>query len=258
MKKSAFIFCLILPLISFAQNVKTIKHQADSLRKQGKYEKAEPLYTEAIDMVTRYQEKVSNHQWIELCLAAQQNHIKAYAYTDDKTAAFINWEYGQNGPKLKDKINQLVKERAKLVFTYEANEGSAVYTYMFGDSISHTQIGFTPSARKILFWATADDSYFMQAFSEMNIYEPMKLRGKVYINLIKSNFDELPIQTITREHLKDVEGPFYTFRFYTTDNVWVKEIHDARNTVDPTVNSNTALYKLLPIIKDMVKGYDIW
>jgi len=71
MKKSAFICCLILPLISFAQNVKTLKHQADSLRKQGKYEKAEPLYTEAIDMVTRYQEKVSNHQWIELCLAAQ-------------------------------------------------------------------------------------------------------------------------------------------------------------------------------------------
>lgn len=258
MKIITFIFCCVIQLSATAQNVKTLKHQADSLRKQGQYEKAEPLYSEAIDMVTRYQEKVSNHQWIELCLAAQQNHIKAYAYTDDKTAAFINWEYGQNGPKLKDKINQLVKERAKLVFTYEANAGSAVYTYMFSDSISHTRIGFTPSARKILFWATADDSYFMQAFSEMNVYEPMKLGNKAYINLIKSNFDELPIQTITREHLKDADAPSYTFRFYTISNVWVKKIHDARNTIDPTVNSNTALYKLLPIIKDMIKDYDIW
>ncbi|HWZ36552.1 MAG TPA: hypothetical protein VNW51_10350 [Mucilaginibacter sp.] len=258
MKKIAFIFCLLIPLLGEAQNVKTLKHQADSLRQTGNYQKAEPLYTEAINRVTSYEEKVTNHQWVELCIAAQQNHIKAYSYTDDKAAAYVNWEYGQNGPILKSKINELIKQKAKLVFTYEASGGFAADTYMFGDSISHTRIGFTPAARKILFWATADDIFFMQAFSDVNIYEPLKLENKAYINFAKSHQDELPFQTITRVHLKNPESPFYVFRFYAADNVWVKEISDPYNTVDPTVSSNTALCKLLPIVKDIVKGYDAW
>lgn len=256
--KKLIIFSIILPLIVQAQNVKTLKHQADSLRKKNEYLKAEPLYIDAINLVTSYQEKVPDHEWVELCIAAQQNHIKAYTYTDDKTAAFVNWEYGQNGPKLKEKISELVKQSAKLVFTYEVSGGFAVNTYMFGDSISHTRIGFTPSARKILFWVTADNTFFMQVFSDVNIYGPLKLRNKVYIDLIKSHYNELPFQTISRERLKNAESPYYIFRFYTTDNVWVKEIHDAYNTLNSALNSNKALYKLLPIVKEMVKSYDVW
>lgn len=258
MKIIAFIFCLTIPLLGEAQSIKILKHQADSLRNIGQYQKAEPLYTEAINRVITYQEKIANHQWVELSLAAQQNHIKAFSYTDDKTAAYVNWEYGQNGPKLKEKINELVKQKANLVFTYEAFGGGAANTYMFADSISHTQVGFTPSFRKVLFWVTADNTFLMQAFSDVNIYEPLTLKNKAYINFLKTHSNELPFQTITRERLKDVEGPFYTFRFYTPDNVWVKTIHDAYNTANPTVNSNTALYKLLPIVKDMVKSYDVW
>jgi hypothetical protein len=255
MRKLLIVSFLFVPCVVIAQNFKTLKHQADSLRKAGNYQKAEPLYTEAINLILTYQEKVANQQWVELSLAAQQNHIKAYNYTDDKTAAYINWEYSETGPKLKEKINSLVRQNAKLIFTYMASGGGTINTYLVDDSISHTQTGYTPSNRQILVWVT-DDTVFMQAFSDANVYAPVKLSNKALISFLMLHYEELPIQPIERTRLKKSDISFYVFHFYTIDNVWVKQTYNAYDTIDPTINSNTALYQLLPLIKEQVKAYD--
>ncbi|WP_214069998.1 hypothetical protein [Mucilaginibacter sp. dw_454] len=256
MKKPLVFICLfLLTMAAIAQNVKTLKYQADSLRKKTEYQKAEPLYNEAINQVLTYQEKLTNQQWVELSLAAQQNHIKAYNYTDDKTATYANWEYSPTGPKLKEKINDLIRQTSSLVFTYGAYGGGTVNTYIVNDSISHTQTGYTPSYRQILVWVT-DDAVFMQAFSDANIYEPIKIGNKALIKFLRLHQDELPIQAIERVHSKSSESSFYVFEFYTIDNVWTKRIYNAYDTTDSKINSNTALYQLLPLIQEQVKMYD--
>ena len=253
MKKLFVLTYLILPFLSNAQNVETLKYQADSLRKQGEYKKAEPLYNEAVDLVVNYDEKITDEQWLKLSLAAQQNHIKAYPYTDDKTAVYVSVEYGDDGSKLKEKVKELVRQGTNCIFTWRTRpRGNTIFEIK--DPITAALGPGTIDSKQILVWAT-DKEAFIQEFNSSNVYKPIKIINQPLVKLLINHGDDLAHQNIRYEKTAHTEVAIFDFVFYTPEGVWRKQLHNPQDVAGPAINGSTWLSKLLPLIKAEADAY---
>lgn len=252
MRKLFIVICLLLPVCVVAQNVKTLKHQADSLRKIGKDRKARKLYKKAVDLVLNYQERVTDEQWMLLAAAVHANN---YEITKKKSEPILSWEYGNNGPKLKEKIHALSIQGVKCLFTYTEWLGMIGPTFlMITDSSSGNKVAVTKDLRTLLVWATTTDVYF-QEFNGSNIYRPLTIDNDTLRDILINHADEMIHQHLKDEHYKRSESPLYTFEFHIGTELWIRRLYDPKDVRNPEANSKTWLAKLMPIMWHEYKSY---
>jgi hypothetical protein len=196
----AFVFCLAETTI--AQDFPIFKHQGDSLRRKGKYKKAAVLYNEAFDRLASYQEKVTDEDWAQLGFAIRDVSLKI---SKKKDPGLITVKYGNNGDVIKDKIALLKKLGTKCVFTYYITAGGTIWLPTTSDPVTNAQVWMGSSNdQKLLVWAE-NGNVFLQCFSVLNIYPPVKITDSQFADICLNHFDELINEKIKPCHYKGSE-----------------------------------------------------
>ena len=254
MKKLFVVICLLTSFLASAQNVETLKHKADSLQKIGKGKKAMRTYKQATDRVLNYQERITDIQWLQL---SEAKRINDYYVTKKKDQPYISYEYGNNGPKLNEKIKELSAQGVKCLFTYNEWLGYMGPTIMtFRNPAATIPIGLYLDARTLLVWATNTDVYF-QEFNSSNIYRPLVIHNDTLRDILINHADEMTHQPLKPEHYKHSEVPFYIFNFHIGQQTWEERLYDPKYLKNPEANSKTWLAKLMPLMWREYKSYRI-
>lgn len=251
MKKLFIAYFLVIPAFIQAQNVQALKNKADSLQKIGKARRAKKIYKQATDRVLNYEERITDTQWQQLSLSKR---INDYYLTKKKDQPYICYEYGNDGPKQKEKIQQLSTQRIKCLFTY--NEwlgmmGPSIVIYP--DPVSGN-IGLYQDARTLLVWATNTDVYF-QEFNSSNVYKPLVIQNDTLRDILINHADEMIHQPLKPEHYIHSEVPFYIFNFHIGQQIWEKRLYNPKYLKNPEANSQTWLAKLMPLMWHEYKLY---
>ncbi len=252
MKKLFVICCLLFPCLVFAQDYKTLKRKADSLQQRGKGRKAMKVYKQATDRVLNYQERITDDQWLQLSEAVR---INDYYVTKKKDQPYISYEYGNNGPRLKEKIKALSAQGVKCLFTYNewlGMTGPGIVVYH--DPASGGNVGLYLDARTLLVWATNADVYF-QEFNSSNIYKPLVIHNDTLTNILLNHANEMIHQALKPEHYIVSEVPFFIFEFHDGQQLWRRRLYNPKDLRNPEANSKTWLAKLMPIMWHEYKSY---
>lgn len=244
MKKLIILLFLTFPLNLLAQDIKTLIHQADSLKALSKHKKALKLYDKAITRIASYQDTVSQSEWFRICTAAADLVGNDYMkYSPAK--------YFVGGQKFNDKITDLKKQGSNCILTYN--------TYTSGIGISYVidpkkKFQFIPSTNRLLIWVIKDDLY-IQGFGN-NIFKPLKIDDPALVTFLQTNYNKLPSEEIGRQRFNLVDGiTVCVFNFYVGDKVYKKEIDAQPSASNSQQNENTYLGKLLTLIQAEVKNY---
>jgi hypothetical protein len=230
MKKLLFIFFLLLPISSIAQDFATLKKQADVFYKKGKYNKAAPLYAKAIERVVTYREKVKNSDWELISIASEETDRKINNLI---TPQYVHVKYGASGEILNNKIADLKARGVKSIFTYRVFGGYSVSSYLMIDPISKATVNIGSSwDRKYLIWA---DNYkvFMQPFDSFNVYPSVQTDNKVIFDICQFQYDQLLKEDIKALKNKDSEQTAYEFNFYDKTGAVVTKTFDDGDFIDP-------------------------
>ncbi|HWZ36553.1 MAG TPA: hypothetical protein VNW51_10355 [Mucilaginibacter sp.] len=251
MKRLVFLFGLTLPLLSAAQSVKVLKQKADSLQKLGKGKKAMKVYKQATDRILNYQERITDMQWLQL---SEAKRINDYYVTKKKDQPYISYEYGNDGPKLKEKIKEVSAQGVKCLFTYNEWLGYMGPTIMVYKDPVGGNVGLPLDARTLLVWATNTDVYF-QEFSSSNVYKPLVIHNDTLRNILINHADEMIHQPLKPEHYIHSEVPFYIFNFYVGQQIWEERLYDPKYLKNPEANNKTWLAKIMPLMWQEYKLY---
>jgi hypothetical protein len=246
MKKLLLIFCLILPFCAPAQDLKTLIHQADSLNNRSKHKKALQLYDKAIQRVITYQEKIDDEEWFALC-------TKSGNLAGNDYAKYSPARYFVDGEKFKEKIADLKKQHVNCIFTFKLyTDGGAMFSYTIDPT---RKFQFDPSNNKrLLVWAT-NHAVYMQAYGD-NVYKPLKMENQQLLNFLKENHNKFALEVLDRQRPKKSDGLIaFTFTFYWGGTTYPQYIHEPKNLIDPTLNVNTYLGKLLPQVQVEAANY---
>lgn len=251
MKKLFVVLLFFLPFSVPAQNVQALKQNADSLQKLGKAKKAKKIYKQATDRVLSYQERITDEQWLQLSLSKR---INDYYLTKKKDQPYICYEYGNDGPKQKEKIKELSAHGVKCLFTYNEWLGMTGPSIMAYPDPVTGNIGLYLDARTLLVWATDTEVYF-QEFSSSNVYKPLAIQNDTLRDILINHADEMVHQTLKKEFWRESEVPFCIFNFHVGQQVWEERLYDPKYLRNPEANSKTWLAKLMPLMWQEFKLY---
>lgn len=247
MKK--LIVAVLLPHLIIAQNVKTLKLQADTLRKYGNERKSKKLYNKALNRILTYQERVTDYQWLSLSVAAHENELKL----GKKVKPYICEQYGNNGIVLKEKIRKLTAQHIKY-FTYYEWLGMTAITQMVRDTVSGQYIGFHLNNNRLLVWVTGKDVHFQQ-FSSSNVYKPLVIHNDSLRNLLIQHGEEIAHENLAKLRFKVSEQPFAVFEFRNGAEITEQRLADPKYLTNPEAYKDTYLSKLFPLIWNELRLY---
>lgn len=210
MKKLFVICCLLFPCLVFAQDYKTLKRKADSLRYVKDFKDAVIIYDQCIDLVLTGKQKVYDVEWNNLLLSA----INANKINPIKYSAML---YGTRAEKMSDKIETLKGMGVKNILSFYRQSWSTLYNTDFPYGCP-----MTDWANHILVWAVNDD-VFMQAFNTCNTYKTVKMNDKKLYDLLEKHINNMVKEKIKPMIMKSHDIiPIYTFEFYQGTNLWKK------------------------------------
>ncbi len=241
MKKLFVICCLLFPCLVFAQDYKTLKRKADSLRYVKNFSEANIAYNKCIDLVLSGKQMVYDNEWNGLLSAAMEtNKTNPRLYSELR--------YGTRAEKMSDKIATLKDMGVKYLFSFYIRVGMSTLSYSNWPYECHIGNGAT----YILVWGI-NKTVFMQAFNACNTYKAVKMNDHQLYKLLQAHIDDLIKEKIKHLNKSDDGVAVYHFQFYTGNNTIPKEPVDIRDFRTPEQNFPDE-YKLLK--KPMIEKWN--
>lgn len=246
MKKLLLLFSLALPSIVYGQDIKTLIHEADSLKTKSKHKQALKLYDQAINRITSYQDTVGKWEWFRICTAAAELAGKDFMkYAPDG--------YFPDGEKYNQQIADLKERGIKYIFIYNPiSLGGTGASYYVRDPKKKVQF-FPAGKHKVMIWIENNQLYIQQ-FAD-NVYKPLNMDNRKLVNFIEAHYAQFSLQEIPAQHARMNHREIHEFSFYWAGSFYVKTLDETANLKNPTQNDHVYLAQLLPQIQAEVTIY---
>ncbi|HWZ36554.1 MAG TPA: hypothetical protein VNW51_10360 [Mucilaginibacter sp.] len=226
-------------------NIKTLVHQADSLKAKSKRKKALQLYDQAITRITSHQDTVAKWEWFRISNAAGELAGKDYMkYAPNK--------YFADGQKFNEQIANLKEQGVKYFFIYNPIFLGGTGTFYIIDPKKRVQF-FPSNNHKLMVWIKNNELY-IQEFGD-NIYKPLNMNDRKLVNFIEAHYSQFSLQKIPYQHAKYDHREIYEFKFYEADTFNTRTLDAVANLRFPTQNDHIYLAQLLPQMQAEAKMY---